>query len=127
MPEVAVNLPFDSNEIKEIACAEFRKRLDQLGPLQGAKEYAHFELDYQVKIKLKRTGETTLPTETLAWGHVVKGDAALGNVVEEADVSGAKFESKDPNEERQERGMALTVETTDGRGGKTRRKVHVKG
>ena len=69
MPEVAVNVPFESNEIVEIAVEEFRKRLKQLGPIQGAKEYAKFMLDFQVKIKLWRTGDTGLAKETLAWGH----------------------------------------------------------
>jgi hypothetical protein len=104
--EVAINTPFESNEIKDIACAEF-------------------ELDYNVKIKLSRTGETTIPTETLAWGNVAKG--APGAVVEEAEIANSKFVSKDPNTERLSRDMPLTVETTDGKGGKTRKKVRVKG
>jgi hypothetical protein len=132
MPETALNLPFDSNEIKEIAVAEFRKRLDQLGPIQGTKEYVRFELDYQVKIRLWRAGETGSGKDTLAWGHVEKGEphtvvvpGAPERVIESADVS-ESFVSKDPNTERMERDMPLTIETTDGRGGKIRRKARIK-
>lgn len=129
--EVAVNLPFDSNEVKEIAVAEFKKRLDGLGPLQGAKEYASFSLDFQVKIKVSRLGAATGPTETLAWGHVDKSlpsSADLDTVAEEAEIAAATstFQSQDPNTERQARDMPLTIETTDGRGGRVRRKARVK-
>ena len=128
MPEVALNLPFDSGEIKDIACAEFRKRLDQLGPLQGAKEYAKFDLSFNVAITLRRVGETTLPKETLAWGSVVKETAVPDGATvtsESAQVLDSKFTSGDPNTERQARGMPLTVESTDGKGGKTRRRVKI--
>lgn len=130
MPEIAVNVPFDSNEVKDIAVAEFRKRLDGLGPLQGMKEFAAFKLDFQVNIKLSRVGGIIAPTDTLAWGTAEKSLPSavdLDVVAEEAEIKASTFESKDPNEERIEREMPLTVETTDGRGGKTRKKVHVKG
>lgn len=129
MPEVAINVPFDSNEIKDIAVAEFRKRLDGLGPLQGAKEYAKFALEFAVKIRVWRTGETGAGKDTLAWGNVAgapSNPTPATMTIESADVSGDKFESKDPNTERQDRDMPLTVETTDGKGGKTRRKAKVK-
>jgi hypothetical protein len=130
MPEVALNVPFDANEIKDIATAEFRKRLDGLGPLQGMKEYASFHLDFEVKIRLSRVGAIVAATDTLAWGSVEKSHPSaqdLDLVAEEEKIRNSTFQSKDPNEERIEREMPLTVETTDGKGGKTRKKVKIKG
>lgn len=137
MVETALNVPFDSTEVKEIAVAEFRKRLDGLSPLSGGKEYAAFSIDFEVKIRLRRAGEQPHEAkETLAWGKVEKGEQWDGNVVDPSNPERAvgesfdiasTFDSKDPNEERIARGMPLTVESGDGRGGKVRRKVKVKG
>lgn len=129
MPETAINVPFDASEIMEIAKQELEKRLRGLSPLQGAKEYAAFSLDFQVKILLRRAGETQKDArETLAWGGVSLPSAAdLEAVSEEVEIRYSTYQSKDPNEERIERDMPLTVESTDGRGGKKRRKVRVKG
>lgn len=129
MPETAINAPFDASEIIEIAKQEFEKRLRGLSPLQGAKEYAAFSLDFQVKIRLRRAGETTQDArETLAWGGASLPSAAdLDAAAEEEEIRNSTYQSKDPNEERIERDMPLTVESTDGRGGKKRRKVRVKG
>jgi hypothetical protein len=130
MSEVALNVPFDSNEIKEIVVQEFRRRLDGLGPLGGMKEYAAFSLDFAVTIRLRRAGESaTDARETLAWGKVQLPSPAETygvpeELVEATDTS--HFESRDPNEERQVRDMPLTVESGDGKGGKIRRKVKVK-
>jgi len=128
MPEVAVNLPFDANEVKDIACQEFRKRLDGLSPLMGAKEYSAFTLDFEVKIKLSRLGAATAPTETLAWGNAQKngGETHPEESVESAEITGDVFETKDPNDERLERDMPLTIETPGGKGGVTRRKARIK-
>ena len=125
--EVAINLPFDSNEIKDIVCAELRKRLDTLGPLQGAKEYNRFEVAYEVAVKVYRVGETGAGKETLAWGKVEKGEKTPESVEEVDVVTDSKFVSKDPNEERLSRDMSLTVESRDGKGNMTRRKVKMKG
>ena len=122
--EVAINVPFDSGEICHIVGEELQTRLRGLSPLQGSKEYAAFSVEFQVKIRLRRSGEQPAEArETLAWGNVAKGD------VEEAETleSVSTFASRDPNEERVDRDMPLTVETTDGRGGKIRKKVKVKG
>ena len=122
MSERALNLPFEANEVKEIATAEFRKRLDGLSPLMGAKEYLKFALDFEVKIKLWRNGDS-VPRETLAWGNSGGEKPSEGPLTEEmSQVAGEIFESKDPNTERMSRDMPLTVE---GAGGK-RRKVNVK-
>ena len=130
MPEVAINLPLDAAEIKEIAVAEFKKRLDSLSPLQGMKEYARFELDFNVKIRLKYPGSSAAPAkETLAWGHVEKTDPNAPTIdlqTEQADVIDSFQSNESPNVERMERDMPLTIETTDGRGGKTRKKARVK-
>ncbi len=125
--EVAINLPFDSNEIKDIVCAELRKRLDTLGPLQGAKEYNRFEVAYEVAVKVYRVGETGAGKETLAWGKVEKGEKSPESVGEVDVVTDSTFVSKDPNEERLSRDMLLTVESRDGKGNMTRRKVKMKG
>src|ERR1017187_10448027 len=99
MPEIAVNVPYESNEIKDIAVEEFRKRLDGLGPLNGAKEYASFEIGFNVTVRLRRTGEVTAPKETLAWGKAKRGEPDLTHeqtVLED----NSDFQSGDPNEER---------------------------
>ena len=63
--------PFDAWEIAEIAVAEFRN-LSDLGPLQGGKEYAYFELQFEVHIKLLLGPVKRLkkPKRRLAGGHV---------------------------------------------------------
>jgi len=123
MAEVAVNTPFESNEIKEIACQELMKRLNQLSPLMGAKEYSSFEIDFQIKIILRRAGESTNPSKTLAWGLCQQGKPAADDAVEMA-VENSSFQSGDPNNERLARHMPLTVETS-GKGGAVRRKVRI--
>lgn len=126
MPEVALAVPFDASEVKDIACQEFRKRLDSLSPLSGLKEYNHFELEFSVKIRLSNPANMNKPKETLAWGHVESGQS-FGMPPEEAEIKASEFASGDPNEERQNRDMPLTVEVSDGHGGKTRKKVRVNG
>lgn len=133
MPEIAINVPFEASEIIHIVTEELQARMRGLSPLSGNKEYAAFAVDFQVKIRLRRSGETaTEARETLAWGYAQKGDlpsaADLDAVAEETEIAQetSHFESRDPNEERQARGMELTVEGSDGRGGKARRKVKVK-
>src|ERR1039458_10887854 len=116
MAEVAVNVPLDAEEIKAIICAELRKRLDSLGPLQLSKEYARFDVGFNLSIRLYRTGEVTLPRESLAWGSVQGGEINPDHV-EESVVLASSFESGDPNDERIARHMPVTVETKDGRGG----------
>ena len=127
--EIAVATPFDSGEIIEIAVEEFKKRLAGLGPLQGGKEYAYFELHFEVAIKLLRAGEEPQEAkETLAWGDVKRGApsaADLDAVAQEAALVDT-FKSKEPNVERTERDMPLNVESGDGKGGKITKKVRIK-
>ena len=129
MADVALNVPFDSGEIIHIVAEELMSRMMQLSPLQGSKEYVAFSAEFQVKITLRRAGEQEHEAkETLAWGNVKKGDpsaADLDAVAEEAEIA-SRFESRDPNEERQVRDMPMTVESGDGKGGRVRRKVKVK-
>lgn len=130
MPEVAINIPFESQEVIDIILDELKTRLRGLSPLTGAKEYVAFSVDFQVKIRLRRSGETVVDEkETLAWGNTSAGD--VGTVLQLEDLIAADeashFESRDPNEERIARDMPLTVEGNDGKGGKARRKVRVKG
>ena len=67
MAETALATPFDSDEIVEIACEEFKKRLRGLSPLYSGKLYNSFALDFNVGIRLIRaSGE---PVATLAWGN----------------------------------------------------------
>jgi hypothetical protein len=129
MAETAISVPFDSGEIKEIAVAEFRKRLDQLSPLQGAKEYGAFEIDFAHTIRLHRTsGVDTVDKQTLAWGHVEGGK--IDDVpAEEAEKIVAPHETyksdPDVNGERLKHDMPLTIETKDGKGNRVRKRVHV--
>ena len=123
--EVAVNVPFDVEEIKTIVCDELKKRMDGLCVLQGAKEYASFSIGFNVTIRLSRVGELTAPKETLAWGTASGGEPDL-NHEQTVLTEDSEFKSGDPNDERQKRGMALTVEAPDGHGGKVRRRVMVK-
>lgn len=125
MPEIALAVPFDASEVKDIACQEFRKRLDSLSPLSGLKEYNHFELEFSVKIRLSNPANMNKPKETLAWGKIEAGQPTTEAPNEDAEVMGPGFASGDPNEERQNRDMPLTVEVSDGKGGKVRKKVRV--
>lgn len=133
MAEVALNVPFEAQEIIKIVADELQARMSGLTPLHGSKEYAAFKVDFQVKIRLRRAGESDLSArETLAWGSVQDGQMpsaedldAVSEEITAAELTSG-FESGDPNEERMKRDMPLTVETPDGKGGKTRKKVRVK-
>jgi hypothetical protein len=127
MADIALNLPFDSNEIKDILVDEFRKRLNGLTPLQGAKEYSAFKAKFIVEISVFRPGDPNA-TKTLAWNDIQK-PAEIPSTIEEigrAELSKSEYESADPNEEREQRDMPMTVERSDGKGGKVRDKVRIK-
>jgi hypothetical protein len=129
MAETAISVPFDSGEIKEIAVAEFKKRLDQLSPLSGAKEYGAFEIDFAHTIRLHRTsGIDTVDKQTLAWGHVEGGkiDDAPADEVEKIVALHETYKSDpDVNGERLKHQMPLTVESRDGKGNMVRKRVKV--
>ena len=131
MPEIALAMPFDASEIKSIIVEELRKRLDQLSPLQLQKEYAEFDVDYQVRIRLRRAGDTTPAKETMAWGKTTHKSTKIlpvhGDVIETPAIIEDHFHSQEPNVEREQRNMAMTVEAGDGRGGRVTKKVHLRG
>lgn len=131
MSETAINVPFEASEICHIASEELQTRLRGLSPLQGGKEYAAFSIDFELKIRLRRAGESDGDArETLAWGNAMSPNTTVLSVPAEELVTAEEishFDSKEPNEERVSRDMPLTVETKDGKGGKIRRKVKVKG
>ena len=123
--EKALPVPFNTDEIIEIAVAEFKKRLTQQSPLYSGKEYASFKLSYNVRIELRSKGGEL--TNTLAWGekeqsHVPEGIDPTTAPAEVVTLSDDPFESAEPNVERMNRSMPLTV--MDKKGGT--RKVHVK-
>lgn len=123
MPEIALNVPFEASEIVQIVSEELQSRMRGLSPLQGGKEYASFTVDFQVKIKLRRAGEQASDArETLAWGGVSRGEGLPDAEAEDSST----YQSKEPNDERVDRDMPLTVETSDGRGSKVRKRVKVK-
>ena len=120
MAETALAVPFDSDEIVEIACEEFKKRLRGLSPLYSGKLYNSFALDFNVGIRLIRaSGE---PVATLAWGNKQEGEISA-DVCDEKESIRESFASKEPNVERMERDMPVTVE--DKKGGLPK-KVRVK-
>lgn len=127
MPERAIAEPFNSEEIIEIIVQDLRKKLSSLCPLQSLKQYAAFEIKYQHSIKLFPVGaDASSAKDTLAWGSASAGDVSSpGNAVE---VEGKdEFKSGvSANDVRIAHNLPLTVEASDGKGGKTRKKVHVK-
>lgn len=129
MPDKALPLPFEAGEIKKIILDEFAKKLDMCTPLMGLKEYGSFTATYNVSMTLRRAGESGFQgKETLVWGEASRGLPSaddLDAVMEEAKIADETFTAKEPNVERVARGMPVTVEVSDGKGGKTRRKVNV--
>lgn len=120
MAEKALATPFDSDEIVQISCDEFKKRLRGLSPLYSNKLYNAFSLDFNVAIRLTRaSGELV---NTLAWGGAQKGEVPA-DVCDDQDSVREAYVSKEPNVERMERDMPVSVE--DKKGGPPK-KVHVK-
>ena len=126
--EIALNEPFDAQEIIEIACDEFRKKLEGLSPLTGGKQYARFTISFVHTLRLCRSGEADKDgKDTIAWGNASRGipDGVAGDHSLPIEVTEAvSFESDDPNAERQKRKMMLTVESGP-EGNKKRRKVRI--
>ena len=127
MAERALATPFDTEEIIEISVQEFRRRLKNLSPLQGMKQYAGFELSFHTDVKLFGMATNGGGTkETLAWGTLAKGDMQADAADAASDASMHKSDV-DVNEERLAHDLPLTVEHGDGKGGKITKKVRVKG
>ena len=99
--------PLSTQEIKEIALQEFKKRMDANSLLADGLTYSGFKLDFQ--------GTFTLPgRETLVWASVQKGEK------EDAESSkldtGFEYRSPSPNEARQSHdlGIPVLVQTPSG-------------
>src|SRR5271156_1800613 len=116
MTDTALNVPFEASEIMHIICDELKTRMGTLSPLQGGKEYSWFLVEFQVHIRLRRAGEEmAVAKDTLAWGKVEKGELPRGSDIDTVrrelvtadEIS--QFESKDPNDERMDRDMPMTV------------------
>jgi hypothetical protein len=124
LPETAIQLPLDSEEIIEICVLEFGKRLRTLSPLQLGKEYAGFSIQFSHNIKLFRLGSAGGgEKDTLCWAKV-DGGVHEGDV-EVAVETGVEYASGDPNGERMAHDLPLTVEANDGKGGKIKKKVRI--
>jgi hypothetical protein len=121
MSEKALPIPFESSEIIDILCQEFRARLGQNCHLQGGKEYASFRATFDVTMTLRSISGVV--AETIAWAKPYRDEKVEGTSGDTvvADVPCSNFESAEPNTERMKRGMPLTVQ--DKRG--NRRKVRV--
>ncbi len=129
MAETALAVPFAADEICEIAVAEFKKRLAGLSPLQGAKEYGAFEIDFAHTIRLHRTsGIDNIDKQTLAWGHVEGGkiDDVPAAELEVIVVKDPYKSDPDVNGERLAHNLPLTVESKDGKGNMIRKRVKVR-
>ena len=120
MAEKALAVPFESAEIIDILCDEFRKRLMQNCHLQGGKEYASFKASFDVNMTLRSISGVV--ADTIVWSKPYREAKVEGTEgAAEAVVQQSEFVSGEPNTERMKRGMPLTV--TDKRG--NRRKVRV--
>lgn len=105
--------PLSTQEIKEIALQEFKKRMDANSLLADGLTYAAFHLKFE--------GVITLPgRETLVWAEVQKGEKLTA---EDEKVSAAfEYRSESPNEARQSHDLPIPVEVKTP-SGTERRKV----
>jgi len=128
MAERALANPLDASEIIEIAVAEYKKRLLSLSPLTGMKEYAGFKIKFTDKVELYRMGSNGGGLkETLAWGESTHGEVTEDVVAVEAPGEYTTMDHKDGvNGVRMDYDMPLTVETSDGKGGRITKKVRIK-
>lgn len=126
MADKAILAPLTGDEIIEIAVNEMRRRLRSLGPLQGGKEYAGFDISFEHHIRLFRMGGNG-EKDTMAWGRTTGGEigVAAEPAAGEHDIGTFKSDP-DVNAERLKNDLPLTVEANDGKGGKIRKKVRVK-
>ena len=68
MAERTLNDPLADFEIKDIICAEIRKRLDGDCTLMGGQAYAGFQAKFDIKISYTRS----LTPATLVWGGAAR-------------------------------------------------------
>lgn len=119
MGDIAVNLPLDGSEIRQIILQRLEKRMENNSQLANGIAYSGFKYDLTLVIKLEHA---TNP-ETLVWDL---GQEGMISDEAQAEDMGEKYESKPPNVERQDNGLALTVEATDTKGKKSFKKVRIK-
>ena len=119
MAERTLNDPLADFEIKDIICAEIRKRLDGDCTLMGGQAYAGFQAKFDIKISYTRS----LTPATLVWGTAEKKPE--GEVTEAgATIVVDTYQSVAPNVERQDHNLPIPVliQTPTG---PVRRRVHV--
>lgn len=119
--EKALAVPFEASEVIDILCDEFRRRLAANCYFQRRQEYASFRAEFDVRVRLKTVARVEV--DTVVWDKPYRDPKVEGTEGEEvvADIPVTEFASKEPNAERMERGMPLTVEDKKG----NRRKVRV--
>jgi len=117
MAEKTLNDPLADFEIKDIICAEIRKRLDGDCTLMGGQAYAGFTAKFDIKINYIRS----LTPPTLVWG--VLGTKAEGEPAGEIAVADT-YTSGAPNVERQDHNLPIPV-LVQTPTGPVRRRVHV--
>jgi hypothetical protein len=127
MAEKALAVPLTGDEIIEIVVEEARRRLRMQSPLQGGAEYAGFDVSFEHHIRLSRMPGTGGERSTMVWGRTTQGEQVASEPAAAAHDKGDYKSDPDVNEERMKHDLPLTVEANDGRGGKLRKKVKVKG
>jgi hypothetical protein len=105
--------PLSTQEIKEIAIQEFKRRMDANSLLADGLTYSGFSLKFE--------GMFSLPgRETLIWAEVQKGEKPAAD---DEKVSGDfEYRSQNPNEARQSHDLPIPVEVKTP-SGTERRKV----
>src|SRR5580692_5553885 len=103
MAEKALAIPFESPEIVDILCAEFRKRLEANCHLQGQKEYASFRAHFDIGLTLR--GVSGITVDTVAWDKPYREERVEGTEGETVMVSPPPdtYVSGEPNAERMKR------------------------
>ncbi len=122
MAEKTLNDPLADFEIKDIICAEIRKRLDGDCTLMGGQAYAGFTAKFEVKIAYTRS----LTPPTLVWGTAKSDppDNVTVELIQEKTVASDTYASVAPNVERQEHNLPIPVLVQTPTGA-VRRRVHV--
>lgn len=104
--------PLSTQEIKEIAIQEFKKRMDANSLLSDGLTYSSFGLSMNAVFSLPGR-------ETLVWSEVIKGEKP---VEEEKVPAEFEYRSESPNEARQSHDLPIPVEVKTP-SGTERRKV----
>lgn len=119
MAEIAVNLPLDAAEIRQIILERLEKRMENNSQLASGIAYPGFEYDLTLMIRLDHYAKPS----TLIWDRGQEGE--VGPETQTVDMS-ESYQSQAPNLERQDYGLDMTVEATDAKGKKSFKKVRIK-